>query len=171
MFRFLRSLFATQKEPKEAFHARMAELQQDFDDLERKSPSEVEGGPMAATYYGLKVSSALKRGDDAEARRCLLKWMEASPCDGTVRLAASMGYVQLGDETEAMAQLGIALGVDPANYAVHRAMAARLLKRGERQAAEAVLELGWRYARRARLVGMTSREEYFSVLRETPPAD
>ena len=67
-----------------------------------------------------------------------------------------------------MAQLGIALGVDPANYAVHRAMAALLLKRGERKAAEAVLEAGWKHCRKAAvLVGVTSREEYFSVLRET----
>ena len=167
MFRFLRSLFAPQKESKEAFQARMAELQQDFDELEQKSPSEVAGSPMEATYYGLKLSAALKSGDEALARECLLKSVEAAPCEGIVRLAASMGYAQLGDEAEAMAQLGIALGVDPANYAVHRAMAARLVKRGDRRAAEAVLELGWRHVRKASLVGMTSREEYYSVLQET----
>ena len=91
MFRFLRSLFDPKKEKKEAFQVRMAELQQDFNELERKSPSEVAGSPLEATYYGLKFSAALKSGDDVQAREYLLKSVEAAPCEGTVRLAASMG--------------------------------------------------------------------------------
>jgi predicted Zn-dependent protease len=166
MFKLLRFPFSAPTETDEEFRLRMAQFHQDMDALCQKQPAEVTGDPLEAVYYGMKLSEALKAGDQAEARLCLSRMVRISPCDSLVRLAASAGYAQLGEEVGAMAQLGIALGLQPENYAVHKRMAYHLVKRGEQQAAEAILEQGWIHCRKHVPKGEreAKRSEYFSIL-------
>jgi predicted Zn-dependent protease len=166
MLNFLRFPFASHTETDEEFLLRMGRYQKDLDTLVQKQPGEVTGDPLESVYYGLKLSQALKSGDPAEARHLLSEMLRVAPRDSLTRLTASIAYVKLGEEAEAIAQLGIALGLDPANYAVHKMLARLLAKRGEQQAAEAVLEQGWVHYRKHMPKGDQEavRSEYFSVI-------
>jgi predicted Zn-dependent protease len=166
MLKFLRLPFTAHTETEEAFRLRMQRLQQDMDDLCQKQPGEVTGAPQEPVYYGLKFSQALNAGNQAEARHFLSEMLRVSPGESSIRLIASTAYAQLGDEPEAIAQLGIALGLRPENYAVHKHLAHLLMKRGEQETAAAILEKGWVYYRKhvSKSDQAARRSEYFSIL-------
>ncbi len=162
---FFRNLFIAQTETKEEFHLRMEELHQHLDDLSKKQPDEVAGDPEEAICYGMKMSYAFRDGNETEARHFLSEMLRVAPNQSGMRLAAA-AHLRLGEEAESLAQLGIALGLDPKNFAIHSMMARRLSKRGERQAAEAVLNQGWIHHQKVLPKNMheASRKQYFSIL-------
>jgi len=91
--------------------------------------------------------------------------LRVSPTEASSRLIASTIYQQLGEESEAIAQLGIAIALDPENFAFYKRMALHLMRRGEVQAAKAMLEKGWLFYRKllAKKDLEATREEYFTL--------
>lgn len=141
-------------------------LRIDFTELVRMTPGEAAGGPHEAAYYGLNLNEALAAGQPGEARSLLRRMLEVAPREAVWRLIASNAYERLSEEAEAMAQLGVALALEPEHAAVHRLLARALLKRGEREAAEAVLERGWGHYQKllSRQEREAKRAQYFSIL-------
>jgi len=166
MFKRIASIFHTETE--EEFQMRMKELDQDLEGLRQKQPEEVAGTPEEALYYSLHLGHALDAGEQATARRLVSEMLRASPTDAHFRLMAAAAFGRMGDEAEAVAQLGVGLALAPDNFALHSALARRLLARGDTSAAEAVLEVGWGYYRThlTKRDQQVKRAEYFSVLQQ-----
>lgn len=165
----IRRWWARGHETEVEFRARMAQFSQDMEAAAQKSPEELKGDPLEIAYYGRKLQEALDADDQTAARELIGKMLDLNRKSSVLRLIAAMAYHQLGDEAEEMAQLGIALALDPQNYAVHRRMARLLQERGETEAANAALEQGWRYRQKhvAKRELAAERAQYFSVLDQT----
>src|SRR5438270_10012398 len=104
-------------ETEEEFNARMSELQDDLRQLMQKTPEEVAGDPRESVYYGFMLSALLKDGRNEDARQ-LADWMvRRFPLEGLTRLALSTAYSQLGDLSEALAQLGVLIALEPDFFA------------------------------------------------------
>ncbi len=166
MFHFLRLVFAAPTESEEEFRFRMERLRQEMDDLGRKQPEEVVGGSMEPIYYALRMHQALVAGDEGEARHFVSELLRVSPTTASHRMMAATFFARVGEETEAIAQLGIALALEPDNFAVHTRLAHHLVKRGEVQAAKSILEKGWPHYRKllAKRDQESERVEYFALL-------
>jgi Tfp pilus assembly protein PilF len=166
----LLSMFRVKQETAEEFLQRMAQLEQDMEDLDRKQPQEVAGDHLEPVYYGRKLQRALNAGDEETARHLIEKILQSDPTEVFCRLAVAIAYQQLGEEAEAMAQLGIALGLHPGCYAAHILLARLLVRRGDRQAAEAILQTGWAHHKKhvSRKTEEAERARYFAVLDESP---
>lgn len=80
--------------------------------------------------------------DHARLRELLSELTRITPGDRVVRHIAAITYDHIGDETEAMRQLAIAVALDPAGT-THKKLAAILYRDGDPCAAEAVLAAGW----------------------------
>lgn len=135
-------------ETQEQFERRMEGLMEDWRQLMQRTPEEVAGDPFEPIYYQTLINSALKEGTPEEVRQMLEWTLRRFPLELGVRLAASLTYLHLGDEAEAIAQLGILLALDPTYFAAHHFLARLLRSRGDEQAAERVLENGWCLAER-----------------------
>jgi len=166
MIKFLRDLFGGNSETEEEFRARMLGLVTLEADLLTKRPDEILGDHLEPIYYGLKALDALRNGDHSNARGFLCEMLRADPCDSMLRLLAASIYVQVGEEAEATAQLGIALAINPSNYAAHLQLARRLAKHGDLKAARSVLESGWIHHRKAlpKSEQKTGRVKYFAIV-------
>jgi hypothetical protein len=156
------------EESKEAFQVRMEALAKDHEARLQKSWEEMQGTEWADTYCMGKADEALKQGD----RETTLFWAERllqnSPKRGSSHHFVGVLHWNLGEETAALAQFGIALAVEPSYYPSHRLMAKILAERGERVAAEAILEQGWQQKRKSDRMfgwkhGKKEREEFFKL--------
>jgi len=164
----MRFPFRAYTETEEEFQARIEQLHRDMSDLCRKQPHEVAGDPFESVYYSQKLCQALDSGDEAQARHSLHEMLRTAPTEPGPRLIASTAFAQLGDASESIAQLGIAVGLDPEFYPAHLRLARLLVIRGEREAAKALLDRGWVYYRKHVSKGDldAKRTHYFSILDE-----
>lgn len=148
------------------------EIQEGFDvwwktlqELLQKQPEEVLGDPQEPVYYLWKVSDLLKAREATEARLLLGEAIKRFSEDVSVRLQSSTLYLELGDEAEAAAQLGVALSLQPSFFPAHSRLAYILLRRGEEAAAERLLEIGWSHMKKhvLRREQAEKRDQYFST--------
>jgi len=131
------------RETDEWFRLRMEDLQRHLTELPLRDPEEVAGTGDERIYYGLKASEALRAGQQDTARAMAEAMVRSAPTDSAIRHAAAVIYFNLGDVGETMAHLGIAIALDPDNYAPHGLLAHLLRHSGESEAADAVLEQAW----------------------------
>lgn len=124
-------------------------------------------------WYLDRLVGLWEEGDAGEIRAAAVEMLQQSPTSAPLRLMAAAAYMHIGDVPEGVAQLGIALALDPTFYPAHRRLAAALLMRGERDAALRALETGWEHRRRrlARKDLAREHEEWFRLMyAEVPPA-
>jgi tetratricopeptide (TPR) repeat protein len=142
----------------------------DWDELLQKSPAEALGTWWEPIYDIRQVSRLVDERQEVEARDLLEESLRRFPTLAFVRLSASRLYLALGDEAEALAQAGVLLALEPDHYAAHSTMARLLLRRGEREAAERVLETGWSHMKKIieRKERSAKRAEYFALLDAEP---
>jgi tetratricopeptide (TPR) repeat protein len=151
-------------ESEEAVQRRIEEMQAEWQRLMEKTPAEVTGDPMESIYYQTIVMNLVKDQEPEQARE-LLGWvLRRFGGDAMNRLVAAVVYAQLGDTPEAIAQLGVALAIDPTFFPAHKRLA-HYLRQREEAAAEVILENGWRHAERhyPRAEREAQRVKYFAA--------
>ncbi len=159
------------RETEDEFRARMHELQEFMDELKHKAPEDLVGDAWEAQHYCLKLCDALNTDDSALCLNLIAKILSCEPTEPGLRMIAAVAFQKLENESESLAQIGIALALDPGFYPAHIHMARILRKRSERQAAEAVLATGWEHCkkRHRRRDHERERASYFRVLDEGIP--
>jgi hypothetical protein len=134
-----------------------------------------------AEHYGLLQefiarAEALRNqrnpANEQALREIVARMLRRMPLEGIARQFACHAHLEFQEEAEAVAQLGIAIAVEPRNFAIHPILARLLRGRGEHEAANAVLENGWE--QRQRVGALVSRgtaeerEKYFMDPRKRP---
>jgi hypothetical protein len=149
------------EESKEAFQARMEALAKDHEARLQKSWEEVQGTEWAQVYCLSKAGIAAKNNDKESADVWIAHLLETAPTEGKSYFLAAMVHRELGEESEAMAKLGVAILLDPTYYVAHSAMAKLLFARGATDVAQILLEQGWKQKVKLERVFLTrpSKEE------------
>jgi hypothetical protein len=142
-------------------------------ELMQKQPAEVAGNPLEPVYYTMKVSELLRAGKPTEARLLLEETVKKFSVDFSVRFHGAMLFEMLGDEVEAAAQLGVTLALEPTLFPAHSRLAYLLLRRGEPEAAERLLEIGWSHLKKLtpKKKQVEERDRYFSFPKRRLAAD
>jgi predicted Zn-dependent protease len=155
-----------------AIHARAEWIVQELEGLPQKTPEEVAGTDKEPLYYIFRLSATRKHGTPDETREFAAWMVRRFPFDSSVRVSVALTLWELGDEAEAIAQLGILLALDPKSLPVHKVLSRFLRERGEREAAERILGNGRRHVERQlpRRDREEQRERYFHAGRHRHPS-
>ena len=82
-------------------------------------------------------------GDNDAVRKCLADLIANFQTEATTRLFASACFEGLGERDRAQIEAGIALALEPDNWAAFKRVAHDLAQDGQQEAARRVLEQGW----------------------------
>ena len=128
--------------------------------------------PLEALHHlSHELGQARAAGDEAAMRRLVAEGTRRFPREPLIRNLAADTYRQLGEPYEAIAHLAVAIAVEPEFPNAYPRLARLLHERGDREAAIAVLESGWK--RRQREVRRSERAaektRYFAILDRPPP--
>src|SRR5437016_2538891 len=93
-------------------------VEDQLDDLLAKTPEQMAGDPLEYLYYSYKTGEALRANQPDQACEFVERMLTCDPGNSFSRLIAAKVYGQFGNDSEAIAQLGIGLGMDPSNFAV-----------------------------------------------------
>ncbi len=94
------------------------------------------------------ISRHLRAGRTEQARQCVAEFVVNFQTEWSARSFAAGCFERLGDPNRAWIEAGIALALDPNNYAMCKRFARYLERAGQRDAAQRVLTHGWEQAKK-----------------------
>jgi predicted Zn-dependent protease len=118
------------------------------------------------------IRESIEAGDEQAARKGLADLIGSNQTDWWVRNYAAACFERLGDPERARIEAGIAVALEPDNFAAFKRVASYLAADGQRDAAQKVLERGWGHVKKLHPKKQWADERalYFAISEnELPP--